>query len=139
MRRLGRRTLGVGLAFLLAMALTSCSDDTTYDGRILPTEAITRCGKPPAPPNPIDDPKQIAENDKWNDCAFPNRSTKSVEDLRQDAWNDYIDEIRQQATEDCEAHNQRTCTGVEIDAWMQERLDHQAELDHEMDSNNWNN
>ena len=70
---------------------------------MLPTDSITRCGTPPPPANPIDDPKQLA-------------------------WNDYVDEIRQQATEDCEA-----------DAWVQESLDRQAELDHEMNPNNWNN
>lgn len=132
-RGLGRHAFGVSVTVLVAMALGGCGDEGTYDGRVLPTEAITRCGKPPPAPSPIDDPKQLAQNDNWNDCAFPKRSTKSVEDLKQDAWNDYVDEIRQQATEDCLADRQRTCTDLEVDAWVQEYLDRQAELDHEMD------
>ena len=87
----------------------------------------------------VNDPRFDEVRGKWNDCAFPNRSTKSVEDLQQDVWHDHVRELRELAAEDC-AHDQgRSCGEADIDLWLEEYLSREAEQSHETDQNNWAN
>lgn len=109
-----------------------CTAGDSYGGRMVPTEAVSRCGTPPPPANPIDDPGQLAANDKWNECAFPNRPTpRSSVQRQQDRWDEYVDEVRHQAIEDCASDRGYRCSDAEIDLWVEEALAREAEQDHE--------
>jgi len=119
----------------LVLATAGCGGEE--DSPPMPGSIEDRCG--PAPMIPVDDPRFDELRGKWNDCAFPTRSTKSVEDLKQEVWQDHVNELRELAAEDCAYDQGRPCSEADIDVWVDEYLAREAEKSHEMEQDNWGN
>jgi hypothetical protein len=127
--------LAVVMGAVLVLATLGCGDEE--DSSPMPGSIEDRCG--PAPLIPVDDPRFDELRGKWNDCAFPNRATKRVEDSKQEAWQDHVSELRELAAEDCAYHQGRRCSEADVDLWVDEYLAREAERSHELEQDYWEN
>lgn len=115
----------VGLVVILMMTNSDASDS---GGRIVPDSAAS-CG--PRPTLPADDPTALEVYGKWNRCAFPNLPTGPHVDPRQQAWDDYADEVRSEIEDECRSEP-GACSKEEILRRVDARMESDAEMEHDI-------